>query len=734
MDRLSGLEKYFSDKDRKKLDRIALDGNKQGMPEMTQAEIKQSCVENGGYETPNLNDKLYLHFKGFKKIENLDEYTGCKAIWLDSNGLGAIEGLEKLTELRCLYLSKNLLPKVQGLFNLKELVVLDLSNNRLRKLENLSCCPNLDSLSVPNNSLTTPESIEHLTECLKLRTLDIQNNKLEADEEFLSVFSKIPLLCTLSVNGNEVTKVQTFRKRTIYMMPLLGFLDRPVEPVERLAAVAFMEHGPQAEKEARAAYRAEVEKERTDRMTSFRTWQKEQVEIRANLPAETRARMQTEDAERKEKREASAHDAHNIEQRAINEVGVGKISGRVTHLEANGYKGNDVVFQAQKELLEELDAEKAAKASCNSRVEELDDSGLPLPPTHDNQDLDALDDDDDEYPVAPPLVKSKEPLSGSIPGFENHLGGKGTLSEPKWSMSSSADEGRQLPEYSQRAVPVPNDDDVVAQQQQATPPPAPEPEPEPVESPEEVAAREAVEAAAKKEKEEKAAAAKKLREEENERQERVAESLAIYKAQKAAAAEAKLAGKTSSDLAPKSSWDSVAAPEATSIANAAIGEGATLPLPADQQVVELDSEDKPVNVTPAGLYWTENMDIILAKQVQACVFDFDRVAGEMVKQFTHDARIDTEACRLRWADLDAGENALETNFTCYVSDQMINQKDKGHGAQPSFDALSTMARSNFPSYLKAPAAFPSVADGDSDDESDGENTNSNVNTKQTAQE
>lgn len=234
MDRFDKLNSYFINKERSRLDAIAKE-TKSGLPEMSAEEIKLSCVENGeicviqccnvsdsflmfsttsgGYETPELNDKIYLHFRGFKKIENLEQYVSCKSIWLDSNGFSEIENLQCLEQLRCLYLSKNLITKIHGLDTLKDLTILDLSNNRLAYIDNLSCCPALQTINLSRNFLETPDSIRHFQVCLALQNIDVTNNKLECNEEFLNILSSIPSLKALSCNGNEVTKLPHFRKR-----------------------------------------------------------------------------------------------------------------------------------------------------------------------------------------------------------------------------------------------------------------------------------------------------------------------------------------------------------------------------------------------------------------------------------------------------------------------------------------------------------------------------------------
>lgn len=101
---------------------------------MTKENILNSCKKNKLYVTPKLNDVLYLHYQGkiihpkfeprkknnnfifsiiliclpgYQKIENLDDYSELKCLWLECNAISEICGLDHQTKLRCLYLHNN---------------------------------------------------------------------------------------------------------------------------------------------------------------------------------------------------------------------------------------------------------------------------------------------------------------------------------------------------------------------------------------------------------------------------------------------------------------------------------------------------------------------------------------------------------------------------------------------------------------------------------------------------
>ena len=188
----------------------------------------------------SLSLSLLRPLQGFREIQNLEEYTGLKVLWLEGNGLTKIQGLTAQTGMRTLYLQENLLETMEGLDSMVALDTLNLSKNFIKRIAGIEALTQLSTLILSHNKLTSGDDVRAVLQCPALQTLDLQHNTIN-DPAVVDIVAAMPGLRVLYLLGNPVVKeISHYRKTIISRCADLRYLDdRPVFEEERLRCNAW---------------------------------------------------------------------------------------------------------------------------------------------------------------------------------------------------------------------------------------------------------------------------------------------------------------------------------------------------------------------------------------------------------------------------------------------------------------------------------------------------------------
>jgi dynein assembly factor 1 len=233
-------------------------------PRITREYLDKLLALNGNiyYKIYEINELLYLHFKSFKKIENLEYFKNLKVLYLEGNSIEKIEGLDSLVNLTSLFLHENVITKIEGLDKLINLANLNLSDNLIKKIEGIENLQKLSNFLIKRNRIGT-NGLDDVKELLKLgkefNVLDISDNRLSDPNIVDEIFSKIPNLRVLYFTGNSaIKKIPYYRKTLINKIKEIRYIDdKPIFDDERRFALAFGKGGLEGEKQEREKWRKE---------------------------------------------------------------------------------------------------------------------------------------------------------------------------------------------------------------------------------------------------------------------------------------------------------------------------------------------------------------------------------------------------------------------------------------------------------------------------------------------
>jgi len=245
-----------------------------GGSDMTKQELRK--IIDGDrrmyYRTEELNDKLYIHYKGWRELKNLDGWTGLKTLYAECNAFSRITGLQNCTKLRSIFLQDNCINKISGLEACTDLWTINLSGNFVERIEGLEHCKGLNTLIIAKNKVGFGgvADLEPLVNS-NLCSLDIQDNRIEDPDVVPEVFARMPSLRVLYLKGNGCAKkIVNYRKSlTVYCKDLRYLDDRPVFEDDRRAAEAFNRGGIEMQREEQRLMKKEKSEKHERNMRAF---------------------------------------------------------------------------------------------------------------------------------------------------------------------------------------------------------------------------------------------------------------------------------------------------------------------------------------------------------------------------------------------------------------------------------------------------------------------------------